>query len=149
MEALLGKLLAINDGFRQDLRKGAMQVPMFYAAIGLDDSIVGDAIFFSFLCGLLHIVSWFFATQFFPSKAEIILLGVSSLIILFFLPCLLISQTYYELGFMELVLGLSWGVYFLARLSILAVGLSTLRATPPTALHNIQWPHIIIFFIGT
>ena len=148
MEALLGKLLAIN-GSRQGLRKGAMQVPMFYAAIGRDDTIVGDAMFFSSLFGILHIFSWFFATHFFPSKAEIILLGVSSLIIVLFPPFFWIREMYYELGFMAPVLGLFWGVYFLARLSILALGLSTLRATPQTALHNIQWPHIIIFFIGT
>ena len=148
-----------QDGFH-DLSK-EVSVPMFwsgrlYDALALKASMGPSLLGVAF--GAIHCIAW---NSEFPSHSELILWRISCMAMIIVptvaaLACLMLSITsragkYDDAAgiigiLLACLLGLSSGLYVVARIATLVIAFTTLRSLPPVAFSLVDWttfiPHI-------
>lgn len=145
---LTRRLHAIAN-FNQVVNEGATRVPTFYGADTHFDSHWAWAFAFSVVFAAIHISGWYSPATF-PSKAEHLLWMAFTSTILLLPPALFLCLAiFYLMKVKETIATPSMvGIYIIARIILLTLAFTTLRALPAGALNNIQWPHFILIFTG-
>lgn len=133
-------------GRKQAVAKGATQVPMFYYEDDKKPYPAALAAAATFLFTSVFLFSHFISLVEFTlsSFAQLWLYTVS-----FTLMTFSFFITMCSCASAAAAQNLAVGIYLLARLTFLMLGFVALGGLSPAVLSDTQWPHFILFFIGS